>query len=142
MRRRDFITLLGGAAAWPIAARAQQAVRVLRVGFVGMQPRDAAIYVAFRKRMAELGYREDRYFTFEYIQAPSIDAYDTSFRELVARKPDIVIAAGNEPALRAARAAAGNPVERGYVAGLARPGGWEKPTLVPSWRRRSMGRMG
>ena len=99
--RRKLLAAIGGAAAWPLGARAQQAVRVLRVGLVGMQPRNAAIYVAFRKRMAELGYREDRYFTFEYIQAPSIDAYDTSFRELVARKPDIVIAAGNEPALRA-----------------------------------------
>jgi hypothetical protein len=100
--RREFLATLGGAAvAWPLAVGAQQASRVLRVGFVGMQPRDAAIYVAFRKRMAELGYREDRYFTFEYIQAPSIDAYDASFREIAARKPDIVIAAGNEPALRA-----------------------------------------
>jgi putative ABC transport system substrate-binding protein len=70
------------------------------VGFVGGQPPDAAIYVA------ELDYR-DRYFIFEYIQTPSIDAYDASFRELAARKPDIVIAAGNEPALRAARAAVG-----------------------------------
>jgi putative ABC transport system substrate-binding protein len=135
LKRRDFIALLGDAAvAWPIAASAQQTAKVLRVGFVGVQPRDAAIYVAFRKRMAELGYREDRYFTFEYIQTPSIDAYDASFRELAARKPDIVIAAGNEPALRAASAAAGtlpivflaidfDPVERGYVASLARPGG-------------------
>ncbi len=135
LKRRDFIALLGGAAvALPVAARAQQTVRVLRVGLVGVQPRDAAIYVAFRKRMAELGYREDRYFTFEYIQTPSIDAYDASFRELAERKPDIVIAAGNEPALRAARAAAGtlpiiflaidfDPVGRGYVASLARPGG-------------------
>jgi putative tryptophan/tyrosine transport system substrate-binding protein len=132
--RREFIVALGGAfATCPLVAQAQQTVRVLRVGFVGGQPRDAAIYVAFRKRMAELGYR-DRYFTFEYIQTPSIDAYDASFRELVARKPDIVMAAGNEPALRAARAAAGmlpivflavdfDPVERGYVASLARPGG-------------------
>jgi len=122
------------AVAWPIVARAQQTARVLRVGFVGAQPRDAAIYVAFRKRMAELGYREDRYFIFEYIQTPSIDAYDESFRELAARKPDIIMAAGNEPALRAARAAAGalpivflaidfDPVERGYVASLVRPGG-------------------
>jgi putative tryptophan/tyrosine transport system substrate-binding protein len=138
VKRREFITLLGWATAapaiWPVAARAQQGARVLRVGFVGMQPPDAAIYVAFRKRMAELGYREDRYFTFEYIQTPSIDAYDASFRELAARKPDIVIAAGNEPALRAARAAAGalpivflaidfDPVGKGYVASLARPGG-------------------
>jgi putative tryptophan/tyrosine transport system substrate-binding protein len=132
MNRRKFITLLSGAAlAWPLAARAQQTARSLRVGFVGVQPRDAPIYVAFRKRMAELGYREGKYFTFEYIQTPSIDA---SFRELVSRKPDIVIAAGNEPALRAACAAAGtlpivflaidfDPVARGYVAGLARPSG-------------------
>ena len=134
IRRREFIVTLGGAiATCPLIARAQQTVRVLRVGFVGGQPPDAAIYVAFRKRMAELGYR-DRYFIFEYIQTPSIDAYDASFRELAARKPDIVIAAGNEPALRAARAAVGtlpivflaidfDPVERGYVASLARPGG-------------------
>src|SRR4029077_9721976 len=62
MRRREFISLLGGAAAWPLAARAQQTARSLRVGFVGVQPRDAPIYVAFRKRMAELGYREGKYF--------------------------------------------------------------------------------
>jgi putative ABC transport system substrate-binding protein len=146
MRRRELITLLAGAAAvlclssilfsafWPHGARAQATVRPLRVGFVGAQPRDAPIYVAFRKRMAELGYQEDRNFTFEYIQTPSIDAYDTSFRELAARKLDIIMAAGNEPALRAARAAAGtlpivflaidfDPVERGYVASMARPGG-------------------
>jgi putative ABC transport system substrate-binding protein len=134
IRRREFIVTLGGAVATcPLVARAQQTVRVLRVGFVGGQPPDAAIYIAFRKRMAELGYR-DRYFIFEYIQTPSIDAYDASFRELAARKPDIVIAGGNEPALRAARAAVGtlpivflavdfDPVERGYVASLARPGG-------------------
>src|SRR6516162_6951809 len=108
VRRREFTVTLGGAVATtcPLVARAQQTVRILRVGFVGGQPPDAAIYVAFRKRMAELGYR-DRYFIFEYIQTPSIDAYDASFRELAARKPDIVIAAGNEPALRAARAAVG-----------------------------------
>src|SRR5262245_48849372 len=108
IRRRDFVTvtLIGGAAAaWPHAARAQRGARTLRVGFVGAQPRDAPIYVAFRKRMVELGYREDSYFKFEYIQTPSIDAYEASFRELAARKPDIVIAAGNEPALRAALAA-------------------------------------
>jgi putative ABC transport system substrate-binding protein len=84
--------------------------------------------------MAELGYREDRYFTFDFVQTPSIDAYEASFRELVAHKPDIIMAAGNEPALRAARAAAGalpivflaidfDPVEKGYVASLLRPGG-------------------
>jgi hypothetical protein len=79
IRRREFIGALGGAVATcPLVARAQQNVRVLRVGFVGGQPRDAAIYVAFQKRMAELGYR-DRYFTFEYIQTPSIDVMTRAF---------------------------------------------------------------
>jgi putative ABC transport system substrate-binding protein len=135
MKRREFIALLGGAAALlPLGVHAQQALRMVRVGFVGIQPLDAPIYVAFRKRMAELGYQERKNLTFEYVQAPSMDAYDASFRELAARKPDIVLAAGNEPALRAARAAAGtlpivflaidfDPVQGGHVASLGRPGG-------------------
>jgi putative ABC transport system substrate-binding protein len=61
MRRREFFGVLGGtAAAWPLVARAQQAVSALRVGFVGIQPRDAPIYIAFRKRMSELGYQEGK----------------------------------------------------------------------------------
>ena len=133
IRRREFITLLGGAAAWPVAARAQQP-RILRVGFVGIQPRGASIYVAFLKRMAELGYQEGRNFTFEYIQAPSIEGYEASYRELLSRKVDILLAVGNEPSLRSARAVAGtlpiaflaidfDPLAAGDVASLARPGG-------------------
>jgi putative tryptophan/tyrosine transport system substrate-binding protein len=135
MRRRELIALLGFATVWPLAARAQTPQRkVLRVGFVGAQARDAPIYDAFIKRMAELGYQEGKNFSFDYVRTPSLEAYDASFRELAARKPDIMMAAGNEPALRAARAAAGplpivflaidfDPVERGYVASMARPGG-------------------
>jgi putative ABC transport system substrate-binding protein len=68
VRRRGFITLLGGAAAaWPLAARAQQP-KMLRVGFVGMQPRESPLYANFLKRMAELGYQEGRNFAFDYIQ--------------------------------------------------------------------------
>jgi putative tryptophan/tyrosine transport system substrate-binding protein len=133
MRRREFITLLGGAAVWPVSARAQQP-KMLRVGFVGIQARDTPNPVAFVKRMAELGYQEGRNFTFEYIQAPSIEGYDASYRELLARRVDILLAAGNEPSLRAARAIAGalpiaflaidfDPLAAGYVASLARPGG-------------------
>jgi putative ABC transport system substrate-binding protein len=133
MRRREFITLLGGAAAaWPLAARAQS--KMLRVGYSGILPREAPHYAAFAKRMAELGYQQGRNFTFEYIQSPSIEGYELTYRELAARKVDIMLAAGNEPALRAARAAAGampivlialdfDPVEKGYVASLSRPGG-------------------
>src|SRR2546421_2026208 len=134
IRRRDFISALGGAAAWPLAARAQQQSKILRVGYSGMLPREAPHYAAFEKRMAELGYQEHRNFTFEFIQAPSIEGYERTYRELAARNVDILLAAGNEPALQAARAAAGttpivfialdfDPVEKGYVASLSRPGG-------------------
>jgi putative ABC transport system substrate-binding protein len=132
MNRRTFIAALGGAAAWPLVARAQQP-KMLRVGFSGIMSRDALHYAAFEKRMAELGYQQGRNFTFEYIQAPSIEGYQQTYSELAARKVDIMLAAGNEPALRAARAAAGatpivfialdfDPVEKGYVASLSRPG--------------------
>ena len=100
MRRREFIFALGGAAlGWPIAARAQQP-KMLRVGFVGIQPREFPVYAAFLKRMAELGYQEGRNFVFEYLQAPNVDSYETSYRELAARKVDVFLAVGNEPAPR------------------------------------------
>jgi hypothetical protein len=96
MRRREFVRLLGGSAlAWPLSARAQQP-RMLRVGFVGIQPREVSIYVPFLKRMA---HQEDRNFTFEYIRAPSIEGYEASY--------NILLAVGNEPSLRSARAVAG-----------------------------------
>jgi putative ABC transport system substrate-binding protein len=132
VRRREFIAGLGGAMVSPLVARAQQP-KLLRVGYSGMLPRDSPHYAAFEKRMAELGYQQGRNFTFEYIQAPSIEGYQLTYRELAARKVNIMLAAGNEPALRAARAAADDipivfialdfdPVEKGYVASLSRPG--------------------
>jgi ABC-type uncharacterized transport system substrate-binding protein len=132
MNRRAFLALLA-AAAWPSAARAQQP-KMLRVGYSGILPRGAPHYVAFVRRMAELGYHEGRNFVFEYIQSPSIDGYERTYRELAARKIDVLLAAGNEPALRAARAVAGatpvvfiavdfDPVAKGYVASRVRPGG-------------------
>src|SRR5215831_580507 len=134
MNRRDFISLIGGAAAaWPLAARAQQAA-MLRVGYVGMQPREFPLYTVFLNRMAELGYQEGRNFTFDYIQTPDIEGYEKDYRELAARKVDVFLAVGNERALRAALLAAEgkpiaflavdfDPLARGYVASLSRPGG-------------------
>jgi putative ABC transport system substrate-binding protein len=111
MKRRAFISLMGGAAAWPLAARAQQQPKTLRVGFVGMQPRDAPHYANFLKRMAELGYQEGRNFTFDYIQTPNVEGYEKNYRELAARKVDVFLAVGNEPALRAALSVAdGKPI--------------------------------
>jgi putative tryptophan/tyrosine transport system substrate-binding protein len=62
MKRRDFITLVGGAVAWPLAMPAQSQPKMLRVGFVGIQPREAPAYTNFLKRMAELGYQQGRNF--------------------------------------------------------------------------------
>jgi putative ABC transport system substrate-binding protein len=134
MRRREFITLLGGAATWPLVARAQIQPKMLRVGFVGVQPRESPVYGNFLNRMAELGYQEGRNFAFEYIQTPDIEGYEKNYRELAARKVDVFLAVGNERALRAALLAAEgkpiaflavdfDPLARGYVASLSRPGG-------------------
>jgi len=134
IERREFISLLGSAATWPLAARAQQQPKMLRVGFVGIQPREAPVYTNFLKRMAELGYQEGRNFTFDYIQTPDVEGYERNYRELAARKVDVFLAVGTERALRAALLAAEgkpivllaidfDPVARGYVASLSRPGG-------------------
>jgi ABC-type uncharacterized transport system substrate-binding protein len=133
MRRREFITLLGAAAAWPLAARAQQR-KMLRVGFVGMQPRAASHYANFLKRMAEFGYEEGRNFTFDYIQTPDVEGYERNYRELAGHNIDVFLAVGSEPALRAALSAAEgrpiaflavdfDPLARAYVTNLSRPGG-------------------
>src|SRR6516162_1704460 len=135
VKRREVISPVGGAAAaWPLAARAQLQPKMLRVGFVGMLPRESPLYANFLRRMAELGYQEGRNFTFDYIQTPNVDGYDKSYLELAARKPDVFLAVGNEPALRAALSAADgkpiaflavdfDPLAKGYVANLSRPGG-------------------
>ena len=98
MRRREFISLVGGgAAAWPLAARAQLQPKMLRVGFVGMLPRESPLYANFLKRMAELGYQEGRNFAFDYIQTPNIEGYEKNYRELAARKVDVSWRSGTSP---------------------------------------------
>jgi putative tryptophan/tyrosine transport system substrate-binding protein len=133
--RREFIGLLGGAlVGWPLAARGQQPPKMLRVGFVGIQPRESPAYTNFLRRMAELGYQEGRNFTFDYIQTPDIEGYEKNYRELATRKVDVFLAVGNERALRAALSAAEDrpiaflaidfdPQAKGYVRSLSRPGG-------------------
>jgi putative ABC transport system substrate-binding protein len=134
MKRREFIALLGGAVAWPLTARALSPPAMLRVGAASTQPRTVPIYVAFLKGMAELGYEEGRNFKFEFVQAPNIEGYTTAFQEVARRNVDILMAGGPETNLKAAIAVAGtrpivmiavdfDPLARGYVASLARPGG-------------------
>src|SRR5262249_18634341 len=123
VKRREFITLLSAMATSPLllprAVRAQLQPKMLRVGFVGMQPREFPLYTTFLKRMAELGYQEGRNLTFDYIQTPNIEGYEKDYRELAARKVDVFLAVGNEPALRAALSAAdGKPIAFLPQAGL------------------------
>ena len=135
MKRREFITLLGGASAWPLAARAQSA-GMLKVGMVaaGSQSRSAPNILAFRQRLSDLGYREGNNLTFEFAHATDVGDFARGYRELVARKMDILVAPGPEIALQSALAATDSlpivmvaidydPIARGYVNSLARPGG-------------------
>jgi putative ABC transport system substrate-binding protein len=106
VNKREFITLLGAAVAWPLAARAQQATKkILRVGTVSGNPKLSPPWIAFLRRMAELGYQEGETFTFDLVPAANEDEYQTGYRTLAAREPDIVLATGPEIALKSALAA-------------------------------------
>src|SRR3954449_3271763 len=107
MKRRTFIGLVGGAVASPVVARAQSSAKPLRVATANVQSKTAPQWMAFARRMAELGYREGENLVFDFIQIPNADAWEAGFREVVARKPDIVLAAGPERCLRAAVAVGG-----------------------------------
>jgi len=133
MRRREFTGLLGGAAAaWPLVVRAQQpAKEMLRVGTVSALQQSSPQWVTFMRRMAELGYQEGKTFAFDFVQT---DDYESGYRILAARKPDIILATGPEIALKSALAASRtlpivmiaidyDPFARGYVTSLARPSG-------------------
>ena len=134
MRRREFITLIGGAAASPFAARAQQAVKMLRVGTASTQPRSSPLWNAFEERMAELGYQEGTNYTFDYLNVPKVEEYETGYRKLAALDVDIIVASGPEISLKSALASSDtkpivmvavdyDPLDRGYVTSLARPTG-------------------
>ena len=136
MRRREFITLLGGAAAtWPLAARAQQTGRLPTIGFLGAAtaPIWAPWTAAFEKRLHELGWTKDRTVAIEYrwAEGRSIRVAEIA-TEFVRFNVDAIVTAGTEPALAAKQvtsvvpivfALAVEPVAAGLVASLARPGG-------------------
>ena len=134
MRRRLFITLLGGAAAWPLAARAQQA-KLPMIGFLGEStPSGQREWVAaFVGRLRELGWIEGTNVVIEYRWAEGRnERFAAMVAELIRLKVDVIVTQGT-PAVLAAKQAtfvvpivfaiAGNPVVNGLVASLARPGG-------------------
>src|SRR5262249_41221309 len=143
MRRREFITLLGGAAAsWPLAARAQQGERMRRIGVLGPRPENAGLsggvaagHPAMLDELRKLGFSESRGLTVEYRsieQEPRAVSADAA--ELVRSNVDVLVAIGPEVVLQAALAASStiptvvvafnyDPIARGYVKSLAHPGG-------------------
>jgi putative tryptophan/tyrosine transport system substrate-binding protein len=137
MKRRNFITLLGGAAAWPVAARGQQPERMRRIGvlvaYAESDPEAQARIAAFRQGLRELGWTEGRNLRMELGWGTGDpDRARTLATELISLAPDVIVAHGT-PALTALYRATRtipvvfvsviDPVGAGYVQSLAQPGG-------------------
>jgi putative tryptophan/tyrosine transport system substrate-binding protein len=137
MKRREFIVALGGAAAWPLAARAQQRERMRRVGvlmaYAESDPEAQARVVAFRQGLRELGWTEGHNVQMDYRYGTGEpDRARIFVAELLSLAPDVIVAHGT-PALTALHRATRtipvvfvsviDPVGAGYVQSLALPGG-------------------
>jgi putative tryptophan/tyrosine transport system substrate-binding protein len=137
LKRRDFITLLGGAAAWPLSARAQQADRTRRIGvltgFTSDDPEGQARLMAFAQGLQELGWTVGRNVRIDTRWAAGdADRFGNYPAELVALAPDVILAVGSPATgllLQASRTIpivfvqVADPVGSGFVETLARPGG-------------------
>jgi putative ABC transport system substrate-binding protein len=135
MNRRAFITLLGGAAAWPLAARAQQRAKLPTIGFLGATTATAQTQwtAAFVRQLGELGWIEGRTIAIEYRWAEGrSERFAEIAAEFVRLKVDVIVTYGTPAAVAAKQAtshipivfaAVGDPVSTGLVASLARSGG-------------------
>jgi putative tryptophan/tyrosine transport system substrate-binding protein len=137
MRRREFITLLGGAAtAWPLAARAQQpptTVKQARVGVLAVSPPTPPMLNAFREGMRERGYIEGQNLsidvrwsqgTFEQISALAAELVSANVQVIIAwATPSVIAARRATSIIPIVMVSVGDPVGSGFVTSLARPGG-------------------
>jgi len=127
--------LLGGAAAWPLAARAQQGERLRRVGVLETISAElnATNFEALRKGLRDLGYIEGQNLTIEYRSAEGqVDRFPRLAEELVRAQVDVIVTRGTPaafaaknatPTIPVVMAASGEPLATGVIPGLARPGG-------------------
>jgi putative ABC transport system substrate-binding protein len=135
VKRREFITLLGGAAAWPLAARAQQTMKLPTIGFLGATtPSTQKKWTdTFVQRLRELDFIEGRSIAIEYRWAEGRSEHAAEiFRDFVRLKVDVIVTHSTALTVAAKQATslipivfavAGDPVGAGLVASLARPGG-------------------
>jgi ABC-type uncharacterized transport system substrate-binding protein len=135
MRRRELITLLGGAAAWPFAARAQQTAKTFRIGFLGATSASswASRVEAFRLGLRDLGYMEGKNVLIEFRWAEEkYDQLPVLAAELVRQKVDVLVTFGTPGTLAAKRATTeipivilyiGDAVAAGVVTSVRQPGG-------------------
>src|SRR5262245_55210612 len=137
MRRREFLGILGGAAAWPVALKAQQAEPVRRVGvFLGLEPDDAeaqARTAVFAQALQQLGWAVGRNLVIDNrLIGGDIDHYRRDAAELVASAPDVIVTVGSvtvAPLQQATRTIpivflnVPDPVGAGFVRSMAHPGG-------------------
>ena len=136
MKRRQFITLLGGAAVWPLAARAQQPDGMRRIGvLMGLAEDDPEIkarFAAFRQGLEKRGWSEGRNVRIVYRFAPAAAQVQVLAKELVALQPDVIFAHSTPVTAAVQResstipivfVAIADPVGSGFVASLPRPGG-------------------
>jgi putative ABC transport system substrate-binding protein len=149
IRRREFITLLGGAAAaWPVATRAQQPERVRRVGvlmgYSESDPEPHRWIEALMQGLQQQGWIEGRTIGIEYRWATgNVERMRFQAAELVAFKPEVILVASS-PALTAIMQATAtipvvfvnvaDPLEQGFIENLARPGGTSPGSLLLSRR--------
>ncbi|HEY7247394.1 MAG TPA: ABC transporter substrate-binding protein [Xanthobacteraceae bacterium] len=132
MRRRKFITLLGaGAAAWPLAARAQQAAKVRHIGFLRPNAPPTAALEAFRRSLREAGYVEGTSISIDFrYTGGSLDALSAAAHELVKSKVEVIVTASSPATIAAKRLTStipivfvevADPIGAGLVGSLARP---------------------
>src|SRR5215467_14350195 len=139
LKRREFITLLGGAAAaWPLVARAQQPARMRRIGvllpFASDDPESSIRVTAFQQGLEKLGWSEGRNIHLDVRFAPAANEQQVQIlvKELLALSPDVVVVQSTAPTAAFQRESrnipivfvlVGDPIGAGFIANLARPGG-------------------